>query len=318
MRPTPVNNFSAECRDAPLATDRVLLFGEVLLDDFGVQRMVGGAPFNVARHLQAFGLSPLLISRIGDDTDGRALAAVLGEFGVDVRGVQIDARHPTGSVRVRTQAQGHAFEIPPDQAYDHIDAQAAMSANAGNAPPLFYFGTLAQRGPVSSAALQALLETVNAPRMVDLNLRPPWYDAHVLHAALASADILKLNRDEFDVLSWLFKLPGKRRHQRANSLMSKFAIGKLLLTEGAEGVWLLNADGRQAATLGAPDATITSTVGAGDACAAVFILGFLRGWDDALTVARADAFARAVCRIRGAVPMGDGFYMPFLKQWQIA
>ncbi len=35
--------------------DRILVFGEALLDDFGDQQVVGGAPFNVARNLTATG-----------------------------------------------------------------------------------------------------------------------------------------------------------------------------------------------------------------------------------------------------------------------
>ena len=43
-----------------------LIFGEVLFDVYpdGTE-ILGGAPFNVAWHLQGFGVSPLMISRVG-------------------------------------------------------------------------------------------------------------------------------------------------------------------------------------------------------------------------------------------------------------
>ena len=47
---------------------RPAVFGEVLFDCFADgTRVLGGAPFNVAWHLQAFGEAPLFVSRVGDD-----------------------------------------------------------------------------------------------------------------------------------------------------------------------------------------------------------------------------------------------------------
>ena len=48
------------------------IFGEVLYDHFpDGQRVLGGAPFNVAWHLQAFGQAPRFVSRVGHDAEGR-------------------------------------------------------------------------------------------------------------------------------------------------------------------------------------------------------------------------------------------------------
>ena len=47
-------------------TQRPVIFGEVLFDRFPDGSVVlGGAPFNVAWHLQAFGRAPLFISTGG-------------------------------------------------------------------------------------------------------------------------------------------------------------------------------------------------------------------------------------------------------------
>lgn len=101
--------------------------------------MIGGAPFNVARHLQAFGLHPLLISRVGDDTLGDELMAALDGFGLDLEGIQIDSGHPTGSARIRMRENWHTFEILPDQAYDHIESGTALLAATGSSPPAGLF-----------------------------------------------------------------------------------------------------------------------------------------------------------------------------------
>jgi len=99
-------------------------------------------------------------------------------------------------------------------------------------PKWIYFGTLAQRGAVSRNALQTLLDNVDAARIVDLNLREPWFDSETILATLHAADILKLNRDEFDSVAWLLELPGENIQEKAASLLTKFSIDKLFLTEG--------------------------------------------------------------------------------------
>lgn len=45
----------------------VAIFGEVLADIFPDATVLGGAPYNVARHLRAFQQHPVLISRVGND-----------------------------------------------------------------------------------------------------------------------------------------------------------------------------------------------------------------------------------------------------------
>jgi len=41
-----------------------VIFGEALVDVFADRNVIGGAPFNVARHLAGLGRTPLMISRI--------------------------------------------------------------------------------------------------------------------------------------------------------------------------------------------------------------------------------------------------------------
>jgi fructokinase len=60
---------------------RPVIFGEVLFDCFpDGSQVLGGAPFNVAWHLQAFGAAPLLISRIGEDTLGQSIATAMQKW----------------------------------------------------------------------------------------------------------------------------------------------------------------------------------------------------------------------------------------------
>ena len=84
---------------------RPLIFGEVLFDHFpDGTAVLGGAPFNVAWHLHAFGLRPLMISRIGNDELGGRVQEAMQKWGMDCSGMQIrHCTHPTGTVQVTFQ-----------------------------------------------------------------------------------------------------------------------------------------------------------------------------------------------------------------------
>ncbi|GAO35986.1 carbohydrate kinase [Sulfuricella sp. T08] len=64
-------------------TGTIALLGEVLADRFPDRSVLGGAPFNVTRHLQAFGLHPVLITRTGNDALREELLASMARFGMD-------------------------------------------------------------------------------------------------------------------------------------------------------------------------------------------------------------------------------------------
>lgn len=295
----------------------VALFGEVLADVFPGRSVLGGAPFNVARHLKAFGLNPVLISRTGDDALREALLETMAACGMETRGVQLDPSHPTGQVRIHLENGTHRFEILPEQAYDHIDADEALSVARSIQPALIYFGSLAQRHAVSRKALRRLLDDSSVPTFFDVNLRAPWYDMAILGSSLQQADTVKLNDEELVVLAQLFSLPGDALSTRAQGLMQAYTIDQLLVTCGAQGARLVTRDGGdvRVSPTGAPVAVV-DTVGAGDGFSAVFILGKLQGWPLEQTLARAHAFAAAICTLRGAIPEQADFYEPFLNGWR--
>jgi fructokinase len=54
-----------------------LIFGETLFDCFADGEVAGGAPFNVAWHLQGLDCPPLLLSRVGSDRRGRELRRLI-------------------------------------------------------------------------------------------------------------------------------------------------------------------------------------------------------------------------------------------------
>lgn len=296
----------------------VVIFGEVLFDDFPDGAVLGGAPFNVAWHLQAFGMHPVVISRTGNDAQRERIIDNMQRWGMDTIGMQSDPLHPTGRVAVHEDDHGHRFEILAEQAYDYIHPTIARMVELSVHPRLLYYGTLAQRNKVSRRALAALLRSASVPRLLDLNLRAPWYDTRLINRSLESADIVKMSQEELVVLAKSLRLRGEDPVAHGDALVKRFALDRILVTCGDEGSWLLDKQGmlaRESAEVG--DIKVIDTVGAGDAFSAVYITGMLLDWPIYITMQRASTFAAAVCGVRGATPQDPAFYDRFRNAWGV-
>lgn len=289
---------------------RPILIGEVLFDCFDDGREVlGGAPFNVAWHLHAFGLAPLLISRVGDDPRGRHVGEMMARWGMDRSGIQQDQHHPTGSVRITMHGHTHRFEILPEQAYDFLDTESVLVLIERQAAALLYTGSLIERSPVSRAAVTSAC-SLGIPRFVDVNLRQPWWRMEAVHGLLQGVHWAKLNEEELQALGFVGE-----PEVAARQMQKQFGFVQLILTRGADGALLLDGDklldGKPVVV-----ARLVDTVGAGDAFSAVWILGLLRGWPTGLTLRRALAFAARQCEVRGAIREDKAFYQDWLQRWE--
>lgn len=303
----------------------IAVFGEALVDDFVTGQVVGGAPFNMARHLAAFGAATLMITRIGQDANGAAVRAEFSHFGMTQAGLQVDPVKPTGRVVVERDGDGHRFIIQPDQAYDYIEPAPALAALQAAHPGTLYFGTLAQRSSGSRGTLQALLGATRAQRYLDLNVREGQVTERCVYESLHQADIVKVNEEELQALfDWYtHDRPGTADANSAalqaacGRLLRTFSLQGLIVTLGPRGAVYFDADGGVTVSRSAPlPAPLVDTVGAGDAFSAVFLHGRAQGWPLADTLARANAFAGAICGIAGAVPQDLAFYAPWLARWQ--
>lgn len=305
-----------------------VVFGEALVDDFATGQVVGGAPFNVARHLAAFMAPSLMITRIGEDRNGESVRAEFERFAMSQAGLQRDAIEETGRVLVERTPKGHRFVIVPNQAYDYIEREAALKALAGVTPAAIYFGTLAQRNERSRGTLQALLSATQgkqAIRFLDLNLRDGQVGERTVFHALHAADIAKVNEEELQALfGWYFQLGPNDPPMAADEtrsacagLVQMFGLEALIVTLGHRGSVYFGRDGSTIDTRETPAPPfVIDTVGAGDAFSAIFLLGRMRGWPLALTLARANEFAGAICAIPGAVPRDLGFYDKWMARWR--
>ncbi len=290
-----------------------VLFGEVLFDEFtgpegDVRSVLGGAPFNVAWHLAGFGVEPLFISRVGADAAGEHVRDAMVRHGMPLEGLQVDPVHPTGRVAVSLAAGEPSYDIVTDVAYDHIDPAGIETAIAGRQPALLYHGTLAARADASRRALEALRRALSAPIFVDVNLRAPWWDAAGVEALLRGSRWIKLNGDEQATLGEGFRSPD------ADGFRERLGAEALILTHGADGAeWVGDAEAFRVQPR--PVGEFQDAVGAGDALAAVFILGRLRGWTPHQSLTRGVEFAAAICGRQGALVEEAAFYDAFSEKW---
>lgn len=296
---------------------QVFIFGEVLADVFPEQTIIGGAPYNVARHLRAFGLAPTMLTRVGEDSYGTQILREMTAHDLSTVGVQRDKHYPTGQVKVTFTPQGHQFEILNHQAYDFLDEKSALEVLNTHSPSMLYLGTLALRNPQTFAVAKKLVEKINCPIFCDINLRAPWYSAEVIDWVLHIAETVKINHEELATIAPMLGIVDTDTlDQQAWALLKKYQLKNLLVTKGEAGSDWLN-DQLEIKSVGpaALEKSLVDTVGAGDAYSAVAILGILRRWKTEVTLQRASQFAAAICTVRGAVPSDQSFYQPFLKEW---
>ena len=293
---------------------RPLIVGEVLFDCFPDGNVVlGGAPFNVAWHLQGFGLNPLMISAVGKDDNGRQVMDAMREWGMDLSGIQILDRFPTGQVTVSLIEGQPSYEICADQAYDNIQPAELMSQVSENEVSMVYHGSLIARTDHSRALLENLKKTCNAPVYIDVNLRPPWWTQELVKNTLSSAKWVKLNEDELLTILNVSSDSTTGLFEYARDFLDEFALDLVIVTQGEQGAFCVSKDDMIS---GAPvEANVVDTVGAGDSFSAVTILGLTQGWSLSLILERALEFAAAICEQQGATTTDRSLYQKYLSQW---
>jgi len=295
----------------------IALFGEVLADNFPDRQIIGGAPYNVTRHLHGFGYNAVLITRTGNDDLKTQVLAEMEAHDLNTIGVQHDLLHPTGQVDVSLNNGEPSYDILNNQAYDYIHAGIAHMVTVSLKPKVAYFGTLAQRNLTSRLALDKFLNDAHCLRFLDMNLREPWYDHHTIRRSLLRADVLKLNQTELKTVADECRLKFTDVQDQAKELLTKYDINEMVVTNGEEGAWHINKALQVTHVKQAETVDVVDTVGAGDGFAAVYILGLIKAWETEEILQRANAFAANICQINGAVPDNLDFYQPYTDAWHV-
>lgn len=292
------------------------IYGEVLFDCFPENKQVlGGAPFNVAWHLQGLGRPPLFISRIGKDPLGREILRKAGEWQMITEGIQVDEELPTGQVLIQFQGDTHTFDILNEQAYDHIHPEPVLSLLQEKKPDMLYFGSLIMRNLQSRSTLDTTIAHLDCPCFVDINLRAPWWNRQILDHAMHAAYWLKLNEQELALITGKTCQSPESIYDNAQELMEQYNIHMVIVTCGDQGAMLVTGDDMHRADA-VKISNLKDTVGAGDAFSAVCIYGLSQHWPFGEILERASVFAASICEIRGATTNDRQFYARHLADWE--
>lgn len=286
------------------------IFGEVLFDIFPDGRHVlGGAPFNVSWHLQAFYQSPFFISSVGSDKEGNQIRQAMVNWGMDTKGLQTSSNLPTGQVVIELNDGEPHYDIVEPVSYDAIEAYTTEKMSCD----FLYHGSLAVRNEVSLQALESLKQGKTETVFLDVNLRDPWWDKSSVTRLIHDADWVKLNGEEFALLYNADSGDG----DELSSFIRDFNLQGVLLTHGKAGAEVMTVDHQHHKIKPAHEKSVVDTVGAGDAFSAVFILGLMNKWSLSLTLQRAQQFASEIVGQRGATVSEPQFYQQFIKSWNI-
>jgi 5-dehydro-2-deoxygluconokinase len=253
-------------------------------------RAVGGFAGNIGTGLARLGIRTGVVSAVGDDGHGDHVRGFLAGEGVDV------ARIVT---RAGSRTQVAFFEArPPDQfPVTFYRAEPAPETQLtpddlpvellGQAPVVILSGSLLAREPARSTILGILADRLagrnRRPRsftILDLDWRPALWDQPdeapaLLERAAGLSDVLLGSDEEF----------------AAARLRPETAVAggpsMIVLKHGPDGVSLLTAAGRRSLP-GIPVEVVAGT-GSGDALAAAFAAGLLRGLEPLAAVERGNA-----------------------------
>jgi len=282
-----------------------IIFGEVLFDCFpNGRKVLGGAPFNVAWHLQAFGDNPCLISRVGRDEMGAEILQAMRDWGMDITYIQFDSQHSTGRVEITMIDNEPHYSITPDCAYDYISSDT-IDLPVNNT--ILYHGTLALRNHTTRQAYEVLASSPGISIFLDVNLRAPWWHLVEIQDYLKSARWVKLNDIELEKLS---QVSGSVEHQM-QALQDEYTIELLILTRGASGTIVRSMQGQIYTSPLPVVSQFVDTVGAGDAFTAVFLHGLRMAMPIADIVSAAQDFASKVVGLRGATTLDRNFYRAY-------
>jgi fructokinase len=280
----------------------ILILGEVLFDCFeDGKRVLGGAPFNVAWHLQGMGLQPSFVSTLGQDEAGREVRQSMQRWGMNQEFLSVHPTLPTGFVQVGGDPLHPQFDIKAPQAWDVLTLPPSPAADT-----ILYHGTLALRQHHNRSHLRQWLTHFHGSLFLDLNLRTPWWQHLDLHAWIANARFLKCNQEELDLL-----VPNlMSAKEKVTCLFHQTPLEAVILTRGQEGALLYRPGTPPLQVRPKPGAACVDTVGAGDAFSAVCLKGILlgRSWEE--TMVEAQLFASAIVAHQGATSDQSALYRP--------
>ena len=277
-----------------------IILGEVLWDCLASGEVLGGAPANLAWHVNDLGVGAHLVNAVGEDEAGLRLRARLDALGIDH--ALGSSAYPTGAAVVETGPLGNThFTLRTPAAWDTISLSPRSERILSQAQ-MIYFGTLCQRSERSRETIRGAVHAFRGRfRAFDVNLRPPHDADEFLSWGLCHCDVLKFSSEEAPRVGQIvLGSTDGEGDAVAQACFEQFGMAVIIETMGASGARAWSREGKQAVAKAIP-VDIIDTVGAGDAAFAAFMAALLH--DKPLHEALFAAVTRGgqVCATRGAI-----------------
>jgi len=199
----------------------IVCLGELLVDMFPAElgrRLAevsafhpkpGGAPANVAVAAARLGAHSAFVGKVGDEAFGRHLVDVLGQEGVDVRGVRFDEQARTTMAFIAMPDENTSeFVFYRNPGADMLLRPEELDRGLLQQTRAFHFGSLSLiEEPIRSATMEALSVARQAGALIsfDANYRPTLWDGpgeayERIMAVVPHVDLLKVNEAELALL----------------------------------------------------------------------------------------------------------------------
>lgn len=278
---------------------RILCFGEILWDVLPDGRQPGGAPINVAYHLQKLGFPCSPVTKVGEDNNGRILKDLLQRWSLSLDFVQTDGEFSTSEVLVELDQNNDAsYNILFPVAWDFIQKADLLTQKVKDSACIIY-GSLSSRNEVSRDTLLEILDN-DLLKVFDVNIRKPFINKEVLAKLLVKADIAKFNKAELQMISELFGGFYESEAEKVSFLSHEFELQEVLVTRGDEGAAYYVNDSVFTASGAAVE--IVDTIGSGDAFLAAFLSSRFNGHDEQDIIKNATAMGAFLATKKGGCP----------------
>ncbi len=291
----------------------VLLLAEQsgpMREAFTFSRHIAGAESNLAIGLSRLEHAAGWISRVGDDEFGRAIVFRVRGEGVDTSHVVHDPLAPTGIV-VRERREAGPIEqvyYRRGSAASRMRAADLDAAYVGDARFLHLTGITPALSASCRETVFAAAEIARAAGVavvLDPNYRSKLWDPSearsVMRDLATRCDLVLPGLDEAELLS------GESEPEAAARALAKLGPSTVVVKLGAQGALALTGDEVVRAP-GTPLERVVDPVGAGDAFAAGFLSGLLRGFDTTAALRLANR-----CGALAMLSPGD---MEALPRWE--
>ncbi|MEP7266536.1 MAG: carbohydrate kinase [Saprospiraceae bacterium] len=283
--------------------EKIYCFGEILWDMLPSGRQPGGAPMNVAYHLNRLGIDASPLTAVGKDYLGDELIAFLRSKDIDTQFVLTNSQ-PTGQVLVSlNQKNEPSYTIQAPAAWDFIELDSNALSQLVSSAYILIFGSLACRNVVNREILQKLSNKA-ALKICDINLRAPFYNKDLVHHLFSQTDWIKINHEELALIASWYQDDLHTEQEQANFFLHTFpGIDLILVTRGENGAAYYDRE----AHYSHPGyiVEVADTIGSGDSFLAMFIFKALAGIEPQECLKYACAMGSIVATHKGATPVVD-------------